>query len=133
MVLDTGCTGHYLTIEAPHSNLIAASPGITVLLPDGIAFSEKTTQRDWTEEKLTAIRDFYAQFTATEGATQVNLQGIQFETNGGGRLPVEKYLAALLAERLDHLVDMHAHAVRRGDAVVVEDAQGRLSLNWVEF
>lgn len=70
-----------------------------VLLPHGIAFSSKTTQRDWTEEKLAAIREFYARYTASSGATQVNLQGIQFETNGGGRLPLEQYLAALLTSR----------------------------------
>ncbi|MEB0161192.1 hypothetical protein, partial [Pseudomonas sp. AH2 (2023)] len=33
------------------------------------------------------------------GGTQVNPQGIVFETNGGGRLPVELYLEATLAER----------------------------------
>ena len=70
-----------------------------VLLPDGIAFSEKTTQRDWTEEKLAAIRAFYARFSETGGAQAVNLQGIQFDTNAGGRLPLEKYLAATLEIR----------------------------------
>ena len=30
-----------------------------VLLPDGIAFSASTSSRDWTEEKLAAIRAFY--------------------------------------------------------------------------
>ena len=33
------------------------------------------------------------------GGDQVNLQGIVFDTNEGGRLPLEKYLAATLAER----------------------------------
>ncbi len=70
-----------------------------VLLPDGIAFSEKTTSRDWTEEKLSAIRALYARFSETGGAQPVNLQGIQFDTNAGGRLPVEKYLAATLEVR----------------------------------
>ena len=32
-------------------------------------------------------------------ATKVNLQGIVFDTNQGGRLPLEKYLAATIAER----------------------------------
>ena len=45
-----------------------------VLLPDGIGFSPFTSQRDWTEEKLKAIRDFYARHTTTGGATAVNLQ-----------------------------------------------------------
>jgi Protein of unknown function (DUF1592)/Protein of unknown function (DUF1588)/Protein of unknown function (DUF1587)/Protein of unknown function (DUF1585)/Protein of unknown function (DUF1595)/Planctomycete cytochrome C len=73
--------------------------GHAVLLPDGVQFSEKTTPRDWTEEKLAAIRGFYAGFSETGGAQPVNLQGIQFDTNAGGRLPLEKYLAATLTER----------------------------------
>lgn len=70
-----------------------------MLLPTGIQFSKSTTSRDWTNQKLTAIRNFYARFTDSGGATAVNLQGIQFETNGGGRLPVELYLRATLIER----------------------------------
>ncbi len=70
-----------------------------VLLPDGIRFSPKTTRRDWTEEILQEIRAFYRQFTDPRGGDKVNLQGIVFETNEGGRLPVEKYLAATLAMR----------------------------------
>ncbi len=70
-----------------------------VLLPDGIEWSEHNTPRDWTEEKLTAIRAFYAQHSDSGGAQPVNLQGIQFDTNAGGRLPLEKYLAASLAVR----------------------------------
>ena len=66
-----------------------------VLLPDGIRFSPNTSSRDWTDETLTKIREFYARFTESGGATAVNLQGIKFETNTGGRLPVGKYLAAL--------------------------------------
>jgi len=70
-----------------------------VLLPDGIRFSPHTTRRDWTDETLTQIREFYRQFTDPTGGTQVNLQGIISETNQGGRLPLEKYLVATLAER----------------------------------
>lgn len=71
----------------------------TVLLPDGIAFSSHTSRRDWTNEKLAAIRDFYARYSISNGGTSVNLQGIQFETNGGGRLPLENYLRVTLEER----------------------------------
>lgn len=67
-----------------------------VLLPDGIRFSPKTTPRDWTEEILAEIRGFYRQFTDSRGGDKVNLQGIVFETNEGGRLPLEKYLLATL-------------------------------------
>jgi hypothetical protein len=70
-----------------------------VLLPDGIRFSSKTTRRDWTEEILAEIREFYRQYTDPHGGEKVNLQGIVFETNEGGRLPVEKYLKATLEER----------------------------------
>ena len=70
-----------------------------VLLPDGMAFSPHVSQRDWTEEKLAAIRALYSKYTTTVGGTAVNLQGIQFDTNAGGRLPLEAYLAATLAQR----------------------------------
>ena len=70
-----------------------------MLLPHGIEFSPKTTSRDWTNQRLDDIRKFYARFTDSGGATAVNLQGIQFETNGGGRLPLEQYLRTTLIER----------------------------------
>ena len=70
-----------------------------VLLPDGLRFSPYTTRRDWTNERLDRIRDFYRQFTDARGGDRVNLQGIEFDTNQGGRLAVEKYLAATLVER----------------------------------
>ena len=43
-----------------------------------------TTQRDWTEEMLAEIRDFYGAFTDNGGGTAVNLQGIVFDTKDGG-------------------------------------------------
>ena len=70
-----------------------------MLLPDGLAFSPQVTARDWTGEKLAAIRGFYGRYCAEAGGTQVNLQGIQFETNGGGRLPLDRYLEACVALR----------------------------------
>jgi len=70
-----------------------------ILLPNGIRFSSATTPRDWTEEILAEIRQLYALYSDSQGGTQVNLQGIVFDTNGGGRLPIEKYLQATLAER----------------------------------
>lgn len=70
-----------------------------VLLPDGIRFSPSTTRSDWTNEALARIRDFYQEFVDQAGGDKVNLQGIVFETNTGGRLPLEKYLAATLVER----------------------------------
>ncbi len=70
-----------------------------VLLPDGIRFSSSSTRRDWTEEILADIRELYAEYSAKVGATQVNLQGEVFDTNSGGRLPVDQYLLATLEER----------------------------------
>ncbi len=70
-----------------------------VLLPDGIRFSAKTSRRDRTEEILAEIRALYNGFTDPRGGDKVNLQGIVFETNAGGRLAVEKYLAATLELR----------------------------------
>jgi hypothetical protein len=71
----------------------------SVLLPDGFRFSQHTTARDWTDEILAEIRGFYRLFTASGGGSTVNLQGIVFDTNQDGLLPVEKYLAATLVER----------------------------------
>ena len=88
--------------------------GHAVLLPDGIAFSPSTSQRDWTEEKLAAIRAFYARFTENGGGTAVNLQGIKFDTKDGGVLPLRKYLAATLSERA---------ALRSGKKTIAEVAR----------
>ncbi|MDQ3624301.1 MAG: DUF1587 domain-containing protein, partial [Verrucomicrobiota bacterium] len=49
--------------------------GHAVLLPDGIRFSPKTTRRDWTEEILAQIRDFYREFTEPAGNAKGTLQG----------------------------------------------------------
>jgi hypothetical protein len=70
-----------------------------VLLPDGFRFSPHTTERDWTDEKVGQIREFYSRFSEAGGGSTVDLQGVIFDTNQGGRLPVEKFLAATLIER----------------------------------
>lgn len=70
-----------------------------VLLPDGLRFSPHVSRRDLTDESLAQIRTFYQQFTDDSGGSAVNLQGIQFNTNQGGRLPLAKYLAATLTHR----------------------------------
>lgn len=73
--------------------------GHAVLLPDGIRFSPSDTPSDWTNEILAKIRGMYRTHSDSGGASRVNLQGIVFETNDGGRLAVEKYLAATLSDR----------------------------------
>ncbi len=70
-----------------------------VLLPDGIRFSPSQNRSDWTNDTVDRIRNLYREFSDAGGGTQVNLQGIVFDTNNGGRLAVEKYLAVTLAER----------------------------------
>src|ERR1051325_7187727 len=89
-----------------------------MLLPDGIRFSPKNTRRDWTEELLAEIRGTYRDFTDPRGGDKVNLQGIVFETNEGGRLPLEKYLTATLELRVQNAplkdLDFQAEARKRG-------------------
>jgi Protein of unknown function (DUF1592)/Protein of unknown function (DUF1588)/Protein of unknown function (DUF1587)/Protein of unknown function (DUF1585)/Protein of unknown function (DUF1595) len=96
-------TGNALVMSpALVTKYLDAAKGIAnhaVLLPDGFAFSPNTTRRDWTNDKLAEIRSFYRQFTDAGGGDKVNLQGIVFDTNEGGRLPLDKYLLATLAER----------------------------------
>jgi hypothetical protein len=70
-----------------------------VLLPDGIRFSKHTTRQDWTNEIVDGIKAFYRPYTDASGATRVNLQGLVWDTNEGGRLPIDKFLAATIAER----------------------------------
>ncbi len=70
-----------------------------MLLPDGFRFSPHTTASDWTNSTLAEIRAFYRKYSDAAGGDKVNLQGIMFDTNQGGRLPVEKYLAVLFTER----------------------------------
>ena len=72
-----------------------------MLLPDGIRFSAKKTRRDWTDEILENIRSFYSQFTTAGGGMEVDLQGIKFDTNQGGVLPLRQYLEALAEVRSD--------------------------------
>ena len=55
--------------------------------------------RDWIEELLADIRGLYSLYTDDRGGTQVNLQGIVFDTNGGGRLPLDRYLEVTLRQR----------------------------------
>ncbi|MEX1039480.1 MAG: DUF1592 domain-containing protein [Pirellulaceae bacterium] len=87
-----------------------------VPLPTGFRFSESPTQSDWTNESLAEIRGFYDRFTGAGGGAHVNLQGVQFETNSGGRLPLRPYLAATLAER---------DALRTGEKAIDQVAEAR--------
>ena len=70
-----------------------------VLLPDGFRFSPSSNRSDWTNDALARIRAIYREHSDASGASQVNLQGVVFNTNDGGRLNIEKYLTAALADR----------------------------------
>jgi hypothetical protein len=70
-----------------------------VLVPDGIRFSRHVTRRDHSDEWLARIQSFYRRFTEDGGGVAVDLQGIKFDTNQGGLLPIERYLKATLSQR----------------------------------
>ena len=70
-----------------------------VLLPDGFRFSPDDRRGDWADDVMAKIRALYARHTEAAGGTAINLQGIQFDTNTGGRLPVAAYLDASAADR----------------------------------
>ena len=70
-----------------------------VLLPDGIRFSPYSTRRDWTDEILTEIRNFYQSFTDAGGTETVTQQGMALDKTRGGVLPLRKYLSASLSLR----------------------------------
>lgn len=70
-----------------------------VLLPDGVDFAEQTTERDRVDDYLRRIRDFYRIHTVESGDTAIDLQGIKFSTNSGGRLPIHPYVKATLDYR----------------------------------
>ncbi len=70
-----------------------------ILLPDGFRFSPNTTRRDWANDILAQIRGTYLRYTDARGSTSVKLQGLEWESNDAGRLPLEKYLAATLIDR----------------------------------
>ena len=101
-----------------------------VLLPDGLGFSSSTFQRDWTEERLAAIRAFYGRFSVNGGGSAVNLQGIKFDTKDGGVLPLEKYLEATLELR-DSLPEIGNDRARRQAAVTATAARHNLSSRYL--
>jgi len=72
-----------------------------VLLPDGLRFSPATTRRDWTEEILAQIRAFYREFTDAGGGEKVKAEGAGMVNSDGGRIALERYFAATLAERAE--------------------------------
>ena len=98
-------TGNALVMSpALLSKYLVAAKGIAehaILLPDGIRFSASTTRRDWTNEILDQIRTIYRRETEILSSARANLQGIIFDTNDGGKLPLERYITATLLHRND--------------------------------
>jgi len=96
-------TGNSLVMSpALLSKYLDAAKGIAshaVLLPDGIRFSPSTTRQDWTNEIVDQIKTMYRRETEIQNSARVNLQGIVFDTNDGGKLPLERYIAATLTDR----------------------------------
>lgn len=86
------------------------------LFPDGVRFTPYTSRRDNTDDLMAKIRSFYGRYTTDSSGTPVNLQGIRFETNQGGVLPVADYIAATVMER---------DSIRAGTKTVVEVARDR--------
>jgi hypothetical protein len=70
------------SLFAKYLDAAKETAGHAVLLPDGFRFSAGTTRRDWTDEIVAQIKALY-------GRT----------CDGNGRIPLEKYLAATLAQR----------------------------------
>ena len=70
-----------------------------VMLPDGTKFSKNNSQADWTNELLDEIRRIYRLRTDPEGHTRVLLQGLEWDTNAGGRIPISQYLNATILLR----------------------------------
>jgi hypothetical protein len=86
-----------------------------VLLPEGVRFSPHTTRSDWTNDILAEIRAFYGERTDASGGAKVRVQEVTVDTNAGGRLPVARYLAPLIAER-----EAIAKDLNRIDAIATE-------------
>lgn len=70
-----------------------------MLLADGFRFSPSTTPPDWTNEVLAQIRQTYLENSDPQLATDVKLHGLVWQSNDGGRLPIEQYMVATLTER----------------------------------
>ncbi|MEW4456011.1 DUF1592 domain-containing protein [Bremerella sp. JC817] len=69
-----------------------------VLVPEGIEFSAGASRRDWSDERVAAVRQFYQRFT-TEKDVYVEVGGTGKVANEGGAIPFGDYLAATIVHR----------------------------------
>ena len=80
----------------------------TVLLPNGFRFTRNTTRRDWTNEKLAEIREFYGEFSRVEKLADHYGHNMA-HLGKAGRIPLKEYFVATLAER---------HTLTTGDKTI---------------
>ncbi|MGB0580768.1 MAG: DUF1592 domain-containing protein, partial [Limisphaerales bacterium] len=80
-----------------------------VLLPDGITWSRYTTERDWTDERLAAIRAFYRRFAADTPKRLIDRPGIKLNMVEGGAIPLERYLQAAIEVTEERTLATVAH------------------------
>ncbi|OYP32986.1 DUF1592 domain-containing protein [Rhodopirellula sp. MGV] len=69
-----------------------------VLTPKGIRFSDFDSRRDWTDERVQAIRDFYRRWTVPANV-EMQVSGAGDVPNEGGTLPLRQSLLTLLKNR----------------------------------
>ncbi|MCA9079691.1 MAG: DUF1592 domain-containing protein [Planctomycetaceae bacterium] len=69
-----------------------------VLTPEGIEFSAGTSRREWTDERLVRIRNFYDRFTIPT-VIPVEVGGTGTVNNDGGAIPLDRYLLAIVEQR----------------------------------
>lgn len=69
-----------------------------VLTPDGLTFSAGISRREWTDERLARVQEFYRRFT-THRNVMVEVGGTGQVNNDGGAIPVAAYLRALTVHR----------------------------------
>ena len=74
-----------------------------VLLPDGFRFSSHVTRRDWTDECIARIREFYRRFVDPDELGATYQDNNMTHLGQAGRLPIEKYLVATFKLRDDAL------------------------------
>ena len=89
-----------------------------VLTQSGVTFSPHVTRRDWTDERVAAIQQFYDRFTEPSDVP-VEVGGTGRVPNEGGTIPLEEYFAAAVEEY---------HAISNGDTTLEVVAERR-SLN----
>lgn len=103
---------------------------LLVLLPDGIGFNASTSRRDRTETLLSSIRSLYQQYTVPGADSSHNLQGIRFNNQDGGVIPLTNYLRATLELR-EHQPAPTAPPHPSGADINATAAQHGLSPNYL--